>query len=81
MILSGRHDRRLEKPMVDVVYPHNFSAELEPLSSCLMRWTFSSVSLTKSGLKNHRSLGSDQFKGVLHHRPYIASNGAILILS
>jgi hypothetical protein len=44
-----------------------------------MRWTFSSVSLTKSGLKNHCSPGSNQFKGVLHRRPYRASNGAILI--
>jgi hypothetical protein len=31
--------------------------------------------------ENHRSLGSDQFKGVLHRRPYNASNGAILTLS
>jgi hypothetical protein len=33
-----------------------------------------------SGLKNHLSPGSDQFKGVRHRRPYSASNGAILKL-
>jgi hypothetical protein len=42
---------------------------------------FSSVSLTMLGLKNHLSLGLDQFKGVRHRRPYSASNGAILMLS
>jgi hypothetical protein len=35
----------------------------------------------KLGLKNHRSLSSNQFKGVLHFLPYKASNGAILMLS
>jgi hypothetical protein len=42
---------------------------------------FFSVSLTKSGLKNHLSPGSDQFKGVRHRRLYSALNGAILMLS
>jgi hypothetical protein len=82
VILSGIHDRRLEKPMVDVVDPHSFSAELEFLSGYVLSvGLFSSISLTKSGLKNHRSPGSDQFKGVQHRRPYRASNDAILILS
>jgi hypothetical protein len=40
----------------------------------MIRWTFSSVSLTMSGLKNHLSLGSDQFKGVQHRRPYLLDN-------
>jgi hypothetical protein len=31
--------------------------------------------------ENHRSPGSDQFKGVRLRRPYNASNGAILMLS
>jgi hypothetical protein len=58
-----------------------FLSSLSFFRLCLIRWTFSFVSLTKSGLKNHCSPGSDQFKGVRHHRPYRASNGAISMLS
>jgi hypothetical protein len=82
VILSGIHDPSLERPKVGVVYPHSFSAKLELLSSCVLSVElFSSISLTKLGLKKHRSPGSDQFKGVRHRRPYNASNGAILMLS
>jgi hypothetical protein len=58
-----------------------FLSSLSLFKLSLIHWTFSSVPLTKSGLKNHRSPGSDQFKGVQHRRPYSASNGAILMLS
>jgi hypothetical protein len=65
-----------------VIYPHIFFYQIwASFKLCLIHWTFSSISLTMSGLKNHRSPGSDQFNGVQHHRPYSASNGAILILS
>jgi hypothetical protein len=33
VILSGIHNLWLERPKVGVVYPHSFSAELDPLSS------------------------------------------------
>jgi hypothetical protein len=35
-VTSGIHNRRLEKPMVDVIYLHNFSTKLELLSGYVL---------------------------------------------
>jgi hypothetical protein len=77
---SGRHNLQLESTRVSVVCLRNSSDELELLSNYELFVVLSSVSFTISGLKKFLSPGSDQFNGVRHRRPYMASKGAILML-